>query len=274
MTDITITVEEITPQVASAMLQGNDNNRRTAQTRLETYARDMRSKKWKVTGDPIKFNGKRLLDGQHRLQACILANTAFTTAVARGISETAHAAIDVGYGRTLGHELRWQGEKDYALLAASLGLLYVYDEDTRGYDAPSRNELLQVLKKNPGLRRSIDMTKGTVSKAPGLHRTSLVIVHYLIEREHNAELADRYVAEVLAGTGYEEGDPTLMLRTYAANMARQRMNRPGGIDWLAIQVKAANSWLTGRPIKALSWRRVGPSKENFPQIATSEEVGL
>jgi hypothetical protein len=128
--NVEISIEEITPQIASGMLEGNTNNRNPVKSRLETYARDMKNKRWRLTGDPIKFNGQRLLDGQHRLLACILANTSFKTAVARGVAETAHAAIDVGQGRA--HELNWLGEKDYAVLGAALNLLWSYDNNSVG----------------------------------------------------------------------------------------------------------------------------------------------
>lgn len=275
MTEPKITLEEITPQIASRMLEGNTKNRRTSKTRLETYARDMKNKKWRMTGDPIKFNGTKLIDGQHRLLACIIANTSFKTAVAYGISDTAHAAIDTGYTRTLAHELGWMGEKDSACLAAVLNLLWQYEQGSTGFLVASRADMLSILRTHPEIRDSMEATKSARRKAPGVHRPSLVAVHHLMSREHGSEIADRYLEELLDGTGYEDGDPCLVLRNYAANTSNSRMVRPGPIEWFAIQIKAANYWLLGRPLKNLRWRRVGKGKETFPQlIGKSDAAGL
>ncbi len=274
MADVTITIEEITPQIAAKLLEGNTNNRLTAKTRIETYARDMKHKKWRLTGDPIKLNGTRLIDGQHRLLACLMADTPFTTAIARGVSETAHAAIDTGMTRTFAHELRWQGEKHYAALAAAVNLGWFYDNGAKGITVGSRNDHLAWLRKNPALRESVTLGVHARGKIPGIHVTSLAVTHFLIGRDNSSEKGNEFVASLMGGTDYAEGDPCLLLRTYAANVATNRLTRPGPIEWLAVTIKAANFWLIGRPVKQLRWRRVGPQREAFPRIVGQDETDV
>ena len=52
---------------------------------------------WSLTGETIKFGTDGLLkDGQHRLYACIRANTPFDTHAIFGINPETFQHIDVG----------------------------------------------------------------------------------------------------------------------------------------------------------------------------------
>ena len=80
----------ITPEIAEAWLTQNNNNRPVSAGVIRKYARDMRADKWLFTGDAIRFDkNKNLIDGQHRLMACIAAETPFrTTASSTASSES------------------------------------------------------------------------------------------------------------------------------------------------------------------------------------------
>lgn len=266
-----ISVEEITPQQAAAILEKNVGNRNVRKSRVETYARDMKAHAWRLNGEPLRFNGNgKLIDGQHRLLACVLAQTSFQTVVARGLKEVDHATIDTGLKRTLADELRWMGEKHVGELAAVLSLVWGYDNGATWHHQGSRNDLLTLLKKQGEIRESLKAI--AVGRKTGIRPTAIAAAHYLIAREHDAEAADEFLSSIESGTGYDEGDPCLALRTYAATTASSRMVRPGTIDWFAVCIKAANAWLLGRPVKQLYWRRVGRMKEQFPQIVSRTDV--
>lgn len=65
---------DIEPHLAESWLTKNVKNRNLTDRIAKKYARDMASGKWKTTGDPIRFDvDGNLIDGQHRLQACVLA---------------------------------------------------------------------------------------------------------------------------------------------------------------------------------------------------------
>ena len=66
-----ITLETITPAQAAEWLKGNTVNRRLVLHHVERLASEMLAGEWRITGDCIKLNGDRLLDGQHRLQAIV-----------------------------------------------------------------------------------------------------------------------------------------------------------------------------------------------------------
>lgn len=268
---VTAEVVTITPKEAALILTKNTNNRNLRKSRITTYARDMAAGNWKLNGDPIRFNGKgNLIDGQHRLHACVLANKPFTTLRVTGVSVDAHHTIDVGLQRTMADELRWQGQTHAAELAAILALIWGYDNGGDWFSVPSRSDLRLVLEKNPSVRESLAAI--AVGRKLAIRPTALCASHFLMAREHGREMADRFLASVASGADLAEGDPVLVLRNYAMNVAGSRLHRPNTQEWLAICIKAINSWLLGRQLKQLRWRRVGPGAEKFPHIISSEDV--
>lgn len=93
----------ITPIMASEYLERNVFNRNLKSIVVDSYARDMRNGKWALNGDTIRFdeNGT-LIDGQHRLAACIKAGVPFETFVVTGLPHSVFDTIDNGATRTGG----------------------------------------------------------------------------------------------------------------------------------------------------------------------------
>lgn len=270
---LTTEVRTITPQEAAEMLGKNKNNRNIRKSRVQTYARDMAAGKWKLNGDPIRFNGSnKLVDGQHRLQACVLADKPFKTVVITGVTDDAHPTMDTGITRTIGDELRYAGETQTVALGTVLGLIWKYDRDSfrDPWANPSRADLIGVLKAQPTIRDSMKSLK--VGRDTGVRGTSLCAVVHLISREHGQDVADAFLEHLQKGLGYVDGDPCLALRNYALNLNSSRMLRPNTTEWMAVVIKSANAWLSGRPVKNVRWRRVGPGAEQFPRLFTAEEI--
>lgn len=72
----------ITPEKAVEMLKGNTNNRKVKIRDVHTYAHDMKTGKWKANGETIVIGADgKVLDGQHRLMACVEAGTPFLSLV-------------------------------------------------------------------------------------------------------------------------------------------------------------------------------------------------
>ncbi len=93
-------VESVTPAVAAEMLKGNTRNRALVQSRVIAMAEDMAAGRWRAThqGVAIAADGS-LLDGQHRLNAVILADMTVPMLVTRGLAPESIDAIDTGENR-------------------------------------------------------------------------------------------------------------------------------------------------------------------------------
>ena len=119
MKDDNRTLEVITPAKAVEYLESNKDNRPISQIYVNRYAEDMRMGRWKYNGEAIKFdeNGK-LIDGQHRLLACIQSNTPFVTDVVRDLEPDCFTTLDNGKGRTCGDALAIMSIPNARLVAA------------------------------------------------------------------------------------------------------------------------------------------------------------
>lgn len=272
----TMTIETITPARAAELLSLNSNNRRIRKNIVATYARDMQAGDWKLTGAPLVLNGSELLDGQHRLLACVEAGVPFTTAVLYDADTEAHIAIDKGAKRTVADELRWRGETgDVARLSAVLSLLWRYEQAVLPDKnrTPSVAEVVELLDRNPGIHESLKIGRrieGATKVAGGPFAVAL----HVIAREHGGEIASAFAGKVQTGIGLAEGDPVLALRNYAARIATMRTTRPRSEEWLAMIFKTFNNWLVGRPLRTVYWRRVGPAAEPFPTLIGRASVDL
>jgi hypothetical protein len=109
----------ITPEIAAAWLDTNTLNRKLRMSVVDKYARDMMAGVWKLTYDAIRFDDNGvLLDGQHRLAACVKAGVAFESLVVYGIPADARSAVDIGRSRTTADILAFEGHGNATTLAA------------------------------------------------------------------------------------------------------------------------------------------------------------
>lgn len=263
-----IVIETITPQHAAELLGVMGANRNKRLPMIRRYARDMAKGRWALNGETIKISQNGVpIDGQHRLEACILADVAFTTAVAYNVDDAAHYSIDTGMKRTASDELAFRDEGNSRQLAAVLGLLWSYERRSVGdrYQVPSTQEVVEFLDSRPEVRPAV-ITAGRVTHHIPVARTPFAATLALLQRQHDEEIAEAFAMSVQTGAGCVEGDAVLALRQYAINIAGQRRVRPDQAEWFAICIKGANAWLQRRPLRYMTWRRFGPKPEPFPQL--------
>ena len=73
----------ITPDMAKEWLEKNVKNRRLNMFRVDVLVKDMKDGKFTLSPSPICFDHDGyLIDGQHRLSACVLANVPIVSVVA------------------------------------------------------------------------------------------------------------------------------------------------------------------------------------------------
>lgn len=95
-------VYTFTPELAEHILKArNGANRKPNQRKVDEYVFAMKTKRWPVTGSTIVFSKSGwLLDGQHRLLACVRSKVPLTTFAAFNISDGSFAMIDIGRKRS------------------------------------------------------------------------------------------------------------------------------------------------------------------------------
>ena len=235
-------IEEITPAQAEKLLERNDNNRSVSIPHVEAMARDMLDRKWEMTGEAIKLSPDgKLLDGQHRLLACVKSCTPFTTLVIRDLPS--YEMGDAGAKRTYGNVLQMSGFKSGNATGAAAQKLIslahgVYNKRS------SRSEVVGLVKRQP----EIAEWAAACSKI-GLGLNSIVAgVSYAGYRCGSAEEASAFASVFRTGIPFYEGDP--------AHLVRERVIRtrgtPSAMQAATVGLLVAAAWK--------SFRRLEPVK--------------
>ena len=93
-------VVTIGPDLARYYLAKNKKNRLFNAKHVHFLANEIRTGNWKLNGDTIVLNDERLIDGQHRLMAVLMADLPITTLLVTGVSSDVFDTIDIGKKRT------------------------------------------------------------------------------------------------------------------------------------------------------------------------------
>lgn len=260
----------ITPEIAEALLGRNTHNRNISQTNLENIVNSLRLGEWEFNGEAIKIaaDGK-ILDGQHRLVACVTTGIAFKTLIVYGLPESTQDTMDTGKSRTLANVLTLHGYKDATKLAAIVTT--IIRVETTGYmrgfskgndkGVVTRKQALARVEAEPAL---IELS-GHTHKVAALCGTSAIpgALYYLLSKI-DAEDADDFFEKLATGTGLQNGDAILALRNslIASNSERGMRNLK---LTAAIFIKAWNKYRDGEKVSQLKFRTGGANPERFPE---------
>ena len=254
------TVATITPREAKEWLETKNlhNNRPQSEQTIRKYAQEMKAGRWKLNGESIIFGSSgRLLNGQHRLKACILANVPFQTVIVKGADDATFDTIDDGKSRNLGDVLAIRGETGAYALAA--GLRFVWEYGTGQFFSKggsrkviSTKQLLEkLLDKHPGIRSSAKLCK-TLEKRPGgmLISPSLSIgLHYLFSLV-NEEKADEFFLSFQSGQNLAAGSPILLLRQKLIASTKESVSLKREAMY-TYTVLAWNAFAESKPLKRM-----------------------
>lgn len=162
----------ITPEFARFVLETtNTRNRTVKSSRVELYAKSMKEGNWKFNAEAIIFGVKDgrlvLMNGQHRLMACVLTGLSFPSALSFGVSEEAFSTMDNGAARTGGDTLNtsdifppdMKNRKQIGILVAStINFLRAYcggNVNNSGRSKVTNEQLLEEYNNFPGLLASV-----------------------------------------------------------------------------------------------------------------------
>lgn len=254
------TVATVTPREAKEWLETKNfhNNRPMSEATVRKYSQEMKAGRWKVNGESIIFSASgRLLNGQHRLKACIMANVPFTTVLVKGADDDTFDTIDDGKSRNLGDVLAIRGEHGAYALASGLRFVWEYGSGQFLSHGGSRKiistkQLLEkLLDKHQGLRASAKLCKALEKKPGGLLLPpSLSIgLHYLFSLVH-AEKADEFFSSFQSGQHLGADSPILLLRAKliagskeATAIRREAMYTYTVMSW--------NAYVEAKPLKRM-----------------------
>lgn len=244
----------ITPEMALEMLTFNTRNRPVTNAKVALYARQMKAGEWHYTRVPIIFSDQgRVIDGQHRLYACIEAENAFPADVAFGAPDDSFAFIDIGKTRTAGDIFAINGVKNHNAMAAMCRLLHNYANGFGFHGSKvsaSPSELYEFYLSCPSLQESI-----TVCSWFGASRLAAPSImgacHYLCAQKNRKEADYFFDIACHGGATRVKNAPENELHKQLIRMVTAGHN-PGANELAGLTITAwnrARSGLSGKGMK-------------------------
>lgn len=245
-----VEIVDVTPQMAKEWLASNPENRRLDKGHAASLARDMQAGNWRLTGQSIQFGADGLLkDGQHRLQAVILANMSVPMLVVRGLDNDVQQFIDINRKRSLGDILQMQGYANGAALAATLRLLMsVKDKAVTHYTSGryTNIECIDFLHANPEV---VESTREgiRISNHVPMHPSPLAACHYLFSKAR-PDLVDEFFYGLDNMYFESPKDPRAMM----LRKIQQLTSQPGfflrGFEQVRYLIHTWNLWVNAKQV--------------------------
>lgn len=241
MSTITCRVETIRPHQAVMILEKAQPNRKVQNSQVNMIRRDIEKGRWVLNGESIVIDSDgNLMQGQHRLLACVRAGKSIKSVVVRGIPPSAMASFDQGRKRSLANVLHMQGVAHYAVVSAGANMLHTWlnrpETSSRFAERTSsgtREEVLEFLNsKRPGVRKIVldELLRGTLSvnnEMSTIMYGSIVLAFHALFAERTYEiLVDRFFSRLCKGDMLPDRHPILQLRNLSLNrMAHDKLSR-------------------------------------------------
>jgi hypothetical protein len=221
-------VVEITPRVAQfALRETNKRNRPISVRKIISYSKDMRSNNWSLTGETIKFGKDGLLkDGQHRLEACIRADTPFKTHACFGIDPEVFQHIDIGKKRDGSDTLAMMGVQNYGRASTIIKMIIAYEAGMS--DSPKAGVSNDWLKRKYIEEIDKDLLQEAIAVANRVYKTTkwqtgVIGAFYYVAVQHGQrEQIEPFFEDFCKGIGSKARSPIPFL---LENVNRMRLDR-------------------------------------------------
>lgn len=258
----------ITPEDAENILQNaaGYNFRGLRAHHARQLAHEMTAGNWRVNGEAIKFDEKGvLIDGQHRLKACVMSGVPLVTWAIHGVPRDVE--MDMGVRRATHDLLKASGETDSRTLGSSLAALLMIESGVASIGKGSvsySHQVLACLKRHPGIREF-------VSRRDGFNifdRPTMFPALWYCFASADADKAEVFMLQLKDGVNVQQGSAVLMLRNLLLKMrlSRRKLDQQTA---LGVCIKAWNLYLQGRVVRSLSWK----PNEPFPRVIGCKVFG-
>lgn len=259
---VTVSVETITPEIAEILLESTppESQRALDNHQVAFLCEELRSGRFVLNGESIILNGSRILDGQHRLEACRLTRISFESIVVRNIDHAVFPTIDAGKRRGASDVLKISGRPNAGKWAAACRYLYYESKGLLGTKSVtvSNEAILEIAERHPRMQDSIDATNGPLSRLlpPGL----ATFLHYRFTEVDPAHAAP-FFESLGTGEALSSTDPVYWLRKRLVDnrIARAKLSP---VDLAALTIKAFKLYRVGGTARLMRWRR----NEEFPSM--------
>lgn len=215
-------LETITPSQAKQMLQSNTGNRNIRKRSVEIYAKQMKLGNWRVTGEPICFDTKGcLINGQHRLMACIEADVSIDTFVIRNMDRDTMKVMDTGATRSNSDMFAFEGIQNGSGLGASIRIFLAMKSENGPHGSAlgliTRDEIFDEFQAHPAMWQSCVVAGNRIAKATGRALPQANLGAFLADLHANnipEPKINEFIEKLEFGAGMTKTDPVLAYRQF------------------------------------------------------------
>jgi hypothetical protein len=261
----------ITPKKAGEMLANNTHNRSVNVRAVERLVATIVANEWQFNAQPIQVaQDGTLLDGQHRLLACVRANIPIEALVVWNAQVSSQETMDMGKSRSVADILRLRGYKNQSVVAAlgrriavgqAFGLRYGI---TNTFREVSPGAVLRAAEKVQDLSRYTVYAKAIADLLNFNSGVTGYLMWWLdsIDRDDSEFFWDK----LRTGDGLSEGEPIYALRQFG--LTRDTFGRgtySHNVQTAGVVLKAWNKFREGEPVMRLTFRVGGSRPEELPE---------
>ncbi len=252
--DVIVESIEITPQMAAQWLKANKHNRPIRSLQVSRLAHEMAAGNWLLNGETIKIaETEDVLDGQHRLLACIESGVSFRTLVVYGVNPKAFSTIDQNVVRSTKDAVvleRPELPRHIAGVVAGAALWsfklekgLTTMEARRGLTNPS---VLKMIEANPALIRCAETVSSyncPAAARPLPASAGAGFLHYV--SRYGWAKATEFVEAVFLGENLNRTDPVFQFRAFCSADAAKR-HKTQAATRMMMMIKTWNATVSGR----------------------------
>lgn len=232
---VVVDTRTITPEIATKFLKTfNTSNRKLERKHALAISRDITAGNWMFNAEPICFTADpfrpganaentRLLNGQHRLEACRIADQPIEVPIGVNITEAAFATYDIHSNRRKFGAEKTMNRAEAATLDAALKLIWKYENGIRPSQRgkPSASEIKTLSEKNPGLLNHFSEAR----KFHKLASASVMMFMIHLAKTQAPDIADDFLEGLGSGANLSARDPILALRSKINDRSKKHMGR-------------------------------------------------
>ncbi|WP_141698345.1 hypothetical protein [Streptomyces lushanensis] len=256
-------IVKVTPELADTFLSRASVNRRLNMGHVKALTETILRGEWKLTHQGIAFDKTgALLDGQHRLQAIIEANTPVEMIVFEGLPKDVFPVLDTGKRRSAADTLLSTGAKYLPLLSSTIRHVILFktmpNEPWSGARAHVSNDqiLAAYNEDRDGYGEAVTIGR-ELSKHLFASPTAAAVGYFVTHEVAPAANIEEWTSGLKSGASLDPGDARLALREVPKDTQRRGSKRRIDMrDQVAIYIKAWNAWMEPERADELRLRRL------------------
>lgn len=261
----------ITPMQAQDLLDHhNAHNRPMKEAGVRRWTTEIKAGRWDPDASDIKVDWEgRLIDGQHRLSACVRAEMPIGTLIRTGLNPQTQRRVDVGIKRNTADTFKMEGIPWATNTAAGILLRIRYEEgEARGMKVTSKirpdvspDMALDYLREHPMHEKMTLPADRMYRIGPGIARTVWFAAMAMFAEQDEAD-AVRFSDAFLSGEWGGPGSPIQALVRFLSQARTPglpgfRSSHVNERHLLAL-VKAWNAWRMQQPLDRLTVKDTDP----------------